>query len=73
MKKKLSLDQLRVDSFEAGPATPRRGTVQAHELTVTGACTCWETCNDSCAASCFPTCWETCARDCTNFDTCNCA
>ena len=37
----------RVDSFDAGAASPRRGTVRAHELTVTNACTCFDTCQDS--------------------------
>lgn len=73
MKRKLSIDQLCVDSFDAGAASPRRGTVRAHELTVTNARTCFDTCQDSCYASCFPTCWETCAAACTNADTCNCA
>lgn len=72
MKKKLLLDQLRVDSFEAGSPAPRRGTVQAHEVTVTLACSCFDTCNDTCGPSCAPTCWESCVN-CTLADTCNCA
>lgn len=70
MKTKIGIDQLHVTSFEtgAGPEA-RRGTVHAHELTVTGACTCFATCQDSCAPSCFPTCWESCAPA----ETCTCA
>jgi hypothetical protein len=42
--RKLSLDALAVDLFGTGAAPGVRGTVPAHELAVTGVCSCAATC-----------------------------
>ena len=63
MKKlSLSLDELRVDSFDTTPVeSKRKGTVFGEQCTCDTACTCpgCPSC-DSCDPSCAHTCWETC-------------
>jgi hypothetical protein len=65
-KRKLDIDHLRVESFEAGGAAEVRGTVRAHEQSApyqcaSGVWTCLETCdpNATCGLSCNPSCLAT--------------
>ena len=63
MKKlSLSLDELRVESFDTTSAEQKpRGTVIAEQCTCPTACTCpgCPSC-DTCDPTCPHTCWETC-------------
>jgi hypothetical protein len=64
-KRKLTLDELAVETFWATSASHERGTVMAHLTRVGGTCpgtcpsgatlclSCGGTCLDSCAESCF--------------------
>ena len=71
MKKlKLSLDDLRIDSFQTtAPAKPK-GTVFGEQCTCYTQCTCpgcptcYASCNGTCDASCNGTCGATCDASC---------
>jgi hypothetical protein len=69
MKKKLRIEELCVDSFEAGAgAEASRGTVRGLEMSpncASGTPSCLGTCDDTCGL----TCWDTCFPDLT----CTCA
>lgn len=65
MKKKLKLESLRVDTFEAGAAAvAQRGTVHAHASDpyhcASGVWSCLDTCQDTCGMSCWGSCVFTC-------------
>ncbi|HEX8691979.1 MAG TPA: hypothetical protein VF746_06150 [Longimicrobium sp.] len=74
MKKlSLSLDELRVDSFQTTPAEPEsRGTVIGQQCTCVTACTCpgCPTCDNTCPNTCAYTCDDntciSCANTCAN-------
>lgn len=60
MRKKLRLETLKVESFEAAPAPEPRGTVHAHGIPYTdpqiGSCECGSrfcTVPETCAYSCY--------------------
>ena len=69
MKRKLSLDDLRVDTFETAPVQKQRGTVFGEQCTCQTVCscpgcpTCHVTCDDpTCVDN---TCWgDTCEGSC---------
>jgi hypothetical protein len=83
-KLKLSLDDLRVDSFHATDAEGRRGTVPAHAWTEYADESCFQSCNGGCTVSgpcggcggsysCGGTCWNSC--NCppnTDYTACDC-
>jgi hypothetical protein len=54
----LSLDQLRVDSFDTSAAGGTRGTVRGEQCTCHTDCTCpgCPTCDYTCHESCYGTC-----------------
>ena len=69
MKRKLSLDELKVDSFatEAEAPTKRRGTVRGFDEsrdTCFNSCGVILTCQASCPATCPFTCVNTCEVTC---------
>lgn len=76
MKLRLSLDDLRVETFPtAAEAARERGTVRAHEATCLETCAqsgclsgpdgCPQTWDDTCGMTC-----DTCQLGCTHVDTC---
>ncbi|HEX8904440.1 MAG TPA: hypothetical protein VF771_06345 [Longimicrobiaceae bacterium] len=75
MKKKLRIDELRVDTFATARVDGARGTVRAHEDSAPHQCasgvwTCLDTCDVTCGATCNGSCVYTCD---TCVDTCICA
>jgi hypothetical protein len=61
MKKlKLSLEELRVESFATGAATRAEGTVHGHAPQTRNQNTCQATCAATCLFSCEGTCQYTC-------------
>ncbi|HEX8904441.1 MAG TPA: hypothetical protein VF771_06350 [Longimicrobiaceae bacterium] len=76
MKKKLRIEELRVDTFVVAKQDGARGTVRAHEISAPNQCasgvwSCLESCEDTCGLTCWNSCWGTC--DSCGVDTCNCA
>lgn len=73
-KKKLSLDDLKVESFQTTPDAegPEKGTVYGFAYTeetacATSDCCTGQTCAQTCGWTCGHTSWGTCAASC---DTC---
>jgi hypothetical protein len=76
-KLRLTLEDLRIDSFDTTSPAPRKGTVVAQQdcTCVTCATVCDNTCPnwETCGLSCYYTCQETCddpSCDVTCQDTC---
>jgi hypothetical protein len=77
-KLRLTLDDLRIESFDTTAAAGEKGTVAAQEdCTCMSACptfcpvscpglpTCADTCPETCSETCDDfTCWETCGLSC---------
>jgi hypothetical protein len=71
----LSLETLQVESFQANPSDPPRGTVLGQSVTQYADESCFESCNGGCTAwgSCYGGCGSgaTCGITC-NYNTCGC-
>lgn len=71
MKKKLRVEELRVDTFVVAMAGAARGTVRAHEDSApyqcaSGVWSCLDSCQDTCGLSCNGSCINTvdpCCQD----------
>jgi hypothetical protein len=73
-KLKLSLEDLRIDSFQTTPSEKAKGTVFGEQCTCYTQCTCpgcptcYASCNGSCDASCNGTCDASCDGACGTWD-----
>jgi hypothetical protein len=69
-KLRLTLEDLRIDSFSTTPVKKEKGTVYGEQCTCPTACTCPgcptcdASCNGTCAASCNGTCDASCNGGC---------
>lgn len=71
----LSLETLQVESFQADPAVPARGTVLGQSVTQYADESCFQSCNGGCTdwGSCYGGCGSgaTCGATC-YYNTCGC-